>query len=130
MTGYFSTFHLISCPCYMPVFCLFTLDRQGNFTAGVTMEQPDLLIKHLILFCRQALFLHLGQMGSLFLFIKVAQKIIPQIIEVFAMSGEVVLLSLDRSFNKVQHLLGLFSLRLSSSSIIFFLKSFNFFFLV
>ena len=27
----------------MPVFCLFTLDRHGNFTAGVTMEQPDLL---------------------------------------------------------------------------------------
>jgi hypothetical protein len=35
------------------------------------------------------------------------------------MSGEVVLLSLDKSFNKVQYLLGLFSLRLSSSSIIF-----------
>jgi hypothetical protein len=27
----------------MPVFCLFTLDRHGNFTAGVTVEQPDLL---------------------------------------------------------------------------------------
>ena len=27
----------------MPVFCLFTLGRHGNFTAGVTMEQPDLL---------------------------------------------------------------------------------------
>ena len=39
-------------------------------------------IKQLILFCRRALFLHLGQMGSLFLFIKVALKMIPQIIEV------------------------------------------------
>ena len=29
--------------CYMPVFCLFTLGRHGNFTAGVTLEQPDLL---------------------------------------------------------------------------------------
>jgi hypothetical protein len=28
---------------YMQVFCLFTLGRHGNFTAGVTMEQPDLL---------------------------------------------------------------------------------------
>jgi hypothetical protein len=28
----------------MPVFCLSTLGRHGNFTAGVTMEQPDLLI--------------------------------------------------------------------------------------
>ena len=27
----------------MPVFCLFTLGRHGNFTAGVTSEQPDLL---------------------------------------------------------------------------------------
>jgi hypothetical protein len=27
----------------MPVFCLFTLGRLGNFTAGVTLEQPDLL---------------------------------------------------------------------------------------
>ena len=26
---------------YMPVFCLFTLGRHGNFTAGITMEQPD-----------------------------------------------------------------------------------------
>ena len=26
----------------MPVFCLFTLGRHGNFTAGVTSEQPDL----------------------------------------------------------------------------------------
>jgi hypothetical protein len=25
------------------VFCLFTLGRHGNFTAGVTMEQPDYL---------------------------------------------------------------------------------------
>jgi hypothetical protein len=33
----------------MPVFCLFTLDRQGNFTAGVTMEQPDLLCTALAL---------------------------------------------------------------------------------
>jgi hypothetical protein len=32
------------------------------------------------------------------------------------MSGEVVLLSLDKSFNKVQYLLGLFSLRLSYKS--------------
>ena len=28
---------------YMPVFCLFTLGRHDNFTAEVTMEQPDLL---------------------------------------------------------------------------------------
>jgi hypothetical protein len=28
---------------YMPVFCLFTLGRHGNFTAGVTSEQTDLL---------------------------------------------------------------------------------------
>jgi hypothetical protein len=41
------------------------------------------------------------------------------------MSGEIVLLSLDKSFNKVQYLPGLFSLRLSSSSIIFFLKYFS-----
>ena len=34
------------------------------------------------LFCRQALFLHLGQIGSLYIFIKVALKMIPQIIEV------------------------------------------------
>jgi hypothetical protein len=34
------------------------------------------------LFCRQALFLHLGQIGSLFIFIKVALKMIPQIMEV------------------------------------------------
>jgi hypothetical protein len=27
----------------MPVLCLFTLGRHGNFTAGVTMGQPDLL---------------------------------------------------------------------------------------
>ena len=27
----------------MPVFCLLTIGRHGNFTAGVTMEQPDLL---------------------------------------------------------------------------------------
>jgi hypothetical protein len=32
------------------------------------------------------------------------------------MSGEVVLLSLDRPFNKIQYLLGLISLRLSSST--------------
>ena len=25
------------------VFCLFTLGRHGNFTAGVIIEQPDLL---------------------------------------------------------------------------------------
>jgi hypothetical protein len=29
------------------VFCLFTLGRHGNFTAGVTMEQPDLCVVHL-----------------------------------------------------------------------------------
>ena len=34
---------------YMPVFCLFTLDRHGNFTVGVTMEQPDLLCTALAL---------------------------------------------------------------------------------
>jgi hypothetical protein len=34
---------------YMPVFCLFTLGRPGNFTAGVTMEQPDLLCTALAL---------------------------------------------------------------------------------
>jgi hypothetical protein len=34
---------------YMPVFCLFTLGRHGNFTAGVTMEQPDLLCTALAL---------------------------------------------------------------------------------
>ena len=33
----------------MPVFCLFTLGRYGNFTAGVTMEQPDLLCTALAL---------------------------------------------------------------------------------
>ena len=33
----------------MPVFCLFTLGRHGNFTAGVTMEQPDLLCTALVL---------------------------------------------------------------------------------
>jgi hypothetical protein len=33
----------------MPVFCLFTLDRHGNFTAGVTMDQPDLLCTALAL---------------------------------------------------------------------------------
>ena len=33
----------------MPVFCLFTLDRHGNFTAGVTMEQSDLLCTALAL---------------------------------------------------------------------------------
>ena len=33
----------------MPVFCLFTLGRHGNFTAGVTMEQPDLLCTALAL---------------------------------------------------------------------------------
>ena len=27
----------------MPVFCLFTLGRHGNFTVGVTMEQTYLL---------------------------------------------------------------------------------------
>ena len=34
---------------YMPVFCLFTLGRHGNFTAGVTSEQPDLLCTALAL---------------------------------------------------------------------------------
>ena len=34
---------------YMPVFCLFTLGRLGNLTAGVTMEQPDLLCTSLAL---------------------------------------------------------------------------------
>jgi hypothetical protein len=34
---------------YMPVFCLFTLGRPGNFTAGVTIEQPDLLCTALAL---------------------------------------------------------------------------------
>ena len=34
---------------YMPMFCLFTLGRHGNFTAGVTMEQPDLLCTALAL---------------------------------------------------------------------------------
>jgi hypothetical protein len=33
----------------MPVFCLFTLGRHCNFTAGVTMEQPDLLCTALAL---------------------------------------------------------------------------------
>jgi hypothetical protein len=27
----------------MPVLCLFTLGHHGNLTAGVTLEQPDLL---------------------------------------------------------------------------------------
>jgi hypothetical protein len=34
---------------YMPVFCLFTLGRHGNFTAGVTSEQADLLCTALAL---------------------------------------------------------------------------------
>ena len=34
---------------YMPVFCLFTLGRHGKFTAGVSMEQPDLLCTALAL---------------------------------------------------------------------------------
>ena len=34
---------------YMPVFCLFTLGRHGNCTAGVTSEQPDLLCTALAL---------------------------------------------------------------------------------
>ena len=34
---------------YMPMFCLFTLGRHGNFTAGVTSEQPDLLCTALAL---------------------------------------------------------------------------------
>ena len=33
----------------MPVFCLFTLGRHDNFTAGVTSEQPDLLCTALAL---------------------------------------------------------------------------------
>jgi hypothetical protein len=33
----------------MLVFCLFTLGRHGNFTAGVTSEQPDLLCTALAL---------------------------------------------------------------------------------
>ena len=33
----------------MPVFYLFTLGRHGNFTAGVTSEQPDLLCTALAL---------------------------------------------------------------------------------
>jgi hypothetical protein len=33
----------------MPVFCLLTLGRHGNFTAGVTSEQPDLLCTALAL---------------------------------------------------------------------------------
>ena len=33
----------------MPGFCLFTLGRHGNFTAGVTLEQPDLLCTALAL---------------------------------------------------------------------------------
>jgi hypothetical protein len=33
----------------MPVFCLFTLGHHGNFTAGVTFEQPDLLYTALAL---------------------------------------------------------------------------------
>jgi hypothetical protein len=33
----------------MPVFCLFTLGRHCNFTAGVTLEQPDLLCTALAL---------------------------------------------------------------------------------
>ena len=33
----------------MPVFCLFTLGRHGNFTAEVTSEQPDLLCTALAL---------------------------------------------------------------------------------
>ena len=33
----------------MPVFCLLTLGRHGNFTAGVTSEQPDLLCAALAL---------------------------------------------------------------------------------
>jgi hypothetical protein len=31
------------------VFCLFTLGRHGNFTAGVTLEQPDFLCTALAL---------------------------------------------------------------------------------
>jgi D-tyrosyl-tRNA(Tyr) deacylase len=33
----------------MPLFCLFTVGRHGNFTAGVTMEHPDLLCTALAL---------------------------------------------------------------------------------
>ena len=33
----------------MPMFCLFTLGRHDNFTAGVTLEQPDLLCTALAL---------------------------------------------------------------------------------
>jgi hypothetical protein len=33
----------------MPVFCLFTLGRHGNFIAGVTSEQPDVLCTALAL---------------------------------------------------------------------------------
>ena len=35
--------------CYMPMFCLLTLGCHGNFTAGVTMEQSDLLCAALAL---------------------------------------------------------------------------------
>ena len=34
---------------FMSVFCLLTLGRHGNFTAGVTSEQPDLLCTALAL---------------------------------------------------------------------------------
>jgi hypothetical protein len=34
---------------YIPVFCLFTLGRHGNFTTEVTSEQPDLLFTALLL---------------------------------------------------------------------------------
>jgi hypothetical protein len=34
---------------YMPVFCLLTLGRHGNFTAEVTQEQPDMLCTALAL---------------------------------------------------------------------------------
>jgi hypothetical protein len=34
---------------YMTVFCLLTFGRHGNFRAGVTMEQPDLLCTALAL---------------------------------------------------------------------------------
>jgi hypothetical protein len=34
---------------YMPMFCLLTLGRHGNLTAGVTLEQPDLLCTALAL---------------------------------------------------------------------------------
>jgi hypothetical protein len=33
----------------MPVFCLFTLGRHSHFTAGVTLEQPDLFCTALAL---------------------------------------------------------------------------------